>query len=271
VGQVPANNPIEVFAERVEKPIGTLGFAVRDHMAVPTVTSLLMSDFRWTEGQQLARVIVQGSQLPSQRNECVKHMQGDWILFIDDDMVWEAPDIGRLVATYRELKETVSEPLMVGGLCVRRAIPHQPTLYVGNGKGGFNFLEDWGEDIVEVDGTGCAFILIEATVFEAIMGGPMPPIEERLTLEPWPFFEWVGRVGEDLRFCRTAKDAGARLFVDTRIRVGHLSEKSVDVRDYWMYVAGRPQEMTDTAKQINDRFGIPTITRERALELLGGD
>jgi len=268
--KVPVNNPIEVYAERNEDPIGTIAFPTRDHISAGTVTSLLMADWRWAGQRPITRVIVQGSQLPMQRNECIHNMQGDWIIFIDDDMTFGKDDIGNLVATYKQIKEQVSEPIIVGGLCVRRAYPHQPTLYVADPEGSYTLLEDWEGEVIEIDATGAAFYLIEVSALEAIMGGPMPDLDERKMLPPWPYYEWVGNMGEDLRFCKTARAAGVRIFVDTRIRVGHLSEKSLTIRDYWKEVATRPDDVREFLKKTYDKGGLPAMTRERAMELLDG-
>jgi hypothetical protein len=274
-GHAPIHEPLKVFAGRHEEgqddgPLGTIALPTRDHLSAETVTSLLMSDFRWQNRRPVTRVIVQGSQLPLQRNECVHTMQGDWLLFIDDDMTFGKTAIGDIVATYHQLKEEVEEPIVLGGLCVRRTPPHQPTLYVRQEDGSFNFLEDWEGDIIEVDATGTAFMLIEVPVFEAIMDGPWPTIEERNRLPPWPFFEWRGKMGEDLRFCDTAQTAGARIFIDTRIRIGHLSERAVDITDFWREVASRSDAVTKYRKEWNDGMDMPTLSREKALERLQG-
>lgn len=265
---VPINPPIEVYAERQKDPLGTIALPTRDHISASTVTSLLMTDFRWAEGRPLTRVIVEGSQLPLQRNEAVHRMQGDWVIFIDDDMTFGKTAVGDLVATYNQLKEQVEEPIVLGGLCVRRAWPHQPTLYSRQEDGTFNFLEDWEGDVIEVDATGAAFYLIEKRVFEAIMGGPMPTIEERDNLKPWPFYEWRGVMGEDLRFCNTAQQAGARIFIDTRIRIGHLSERPVDIKDFWKAIVERPEEITHARRKQNEPMGLPTLDKEGAIERL---
>jgi hypothetical protein len=266
----PLHEPLQVHAERQVDPLGTIALPTRDHLSASTVTSLLMSDFRWAGGRPLTRVIVEGSQLPLQRNELVHRMQGDWLIFIDDDMTFGKSAIGDLVATYQRLKEEVEEPIIVGGLCVRRAPPHQPTLYVRQEDQTFNFLEDWEGDLIEVDATGTAFLLVEVPVFEAIMGGPMPSLEERNQMSPWPYFEWRGKMGEDLRFCNTAQAAGARIFIDTRIHIGHLSERAVDITDFWLEVARRPDDVTEYRREWNDQMGLPTLSREKAIERLQG-
>src|SRR6185295_18211153 len=110
--------------------------------------------------------VVEGSILPSQRNELVQRMQGDWILFIDADMSFRPDAIGRLVKVREEHDLDI-----VGGLCFQRKAPHQPTLYMRESpfEGGYSFLEKWDSDLVEVDGTGFAFILIHRRVFERMV------------------------------------------------------------------------------------------------------
>ena len=263
----PVMSGLIVHEESHDDPIGTIATPYRDHMTTETHISMVRTDYRWADGRPINRLFIQGSQLPLQRNEAVMRMKGDWLLMIDDDMVFAKDVIGALVSTYHQLKETVKEPFMVGALCVRRYEPYQPTLFkaVDPQKGPFNFLEDWeGADIVEVDATGAAFVLVEEDVFSAVMGGPLPSYDERLQLKPWPFFEWVGTMGEDLRFCMKARNAGCRVFVDTRIRIGHVGQKVYDITDFWHAVAERPKEIEDARVELNDSMGLPTLKAEEA-------
>jgi hypothetical protein len=261
---------VSVIAETHPDPIGTIAIPMRDHVSAETFTSMQMTDWRFIGDRSVNKLLIQGSILTLQRNEAVQRMRGDWQLFIDDDMAFGPGAIANIVSTYHELKEQVHEPLIVGGLCVRRYEPYQPTAYMRDTptSGPFNYLEDWTDDIVEVDATGSAFVLIEVPVFEAIMGGPLPSEKERAGLPPWEFYEWVDGMGEDLRFCMKAKEAGARIFIDTRLRIGHVSSKVVDIRDFWHQVLLRPPEIYEARKGANDAMGLPTMSPERALERL---
>lgn len=262
--------PMELYAMRREgEPIGSVCVPVRDHVNAATVTSLIMSDFRWVDpGATVDFNIVQGSILTSQRNECVQRMRGDWILFIDDDMVWQPNAIQRIVAVRDE-----HDLDMVGGLCFRRADPYQPTLYMREqpNEGAYNFLESWQDGVVEVDATGCAFLLIHKRVFEMIAGGPMPPHAERTRMggPPPNFFRWEGTMGEDLRFCQDAKAAGARIWVDTRIEIEHVSEVRITRRDFLTQLALRGDETYAERVKLNGTMGLPTVSPQQARRELG--
>lgn len=258
---------MNVIAETHTDPIGTIAMPHRDHISAETHTSLMKTDYRWTAGRPTNRLYVQSSMLPLQRNMSVMRMDGEWLLMIDDDMSFGSDAIGQLVSSFHRLKEDIKEPLMVGGLCVRRYPPYQPTLFtaIDIENGPFNYVEDWDTaDVVEIDATGAAFLLIETAVFGAIMGGPFPSYEERLKLPPWPFFEWVGTMGEDMRFCLKAKKAGCRIFVDTRINIGHVGKKVFDITDFWHAVSERPPEAEEARRLINDSMGLPTLSSEEA-------
>jgi hypothetical protein len=249
--------------------VGTIAIPVRDHINAATMTSWFMTDYTFLpNGANVSRFILQGNILTLQRNEAVQRMNGDWLLFIDDDMVWQPDVVGRLIASREE-----HDLDMVGALCFRRSDPYQPTLYMREEptKGAYNFLETWDDDLVEVDATGLAFLLIHKRVFEAIAASPMPPLDQRVGGPPPNFFRWEGALGEDLRFCQDAKAAGMRIWVDTRIEVGHIGEHEIRRKQYLTELATRDQSIVDARKEVNDRMGLPTMTREAARKMLGWD
>lgn len=248
--------------------VGTIAIPVRDHLAAPTVVSLLGTRMVYDFGV-VDRAVIQGGILPLQRNEAVQKMRGDWLLFIDDDMVFTGDQVEQLIRTRDE-----HDLDMLGGLCFRRASPHQPTLYMREGPniGAYNFLETWDSDIVEVDATGMAFMVIHRRVFEGIAqraGQAFGSYDERLARPSPPnYFRWDGIKGEDLRFCEDARAAGFRVWVDTRIEIGHVSEVVVGHQQFLMEMAFRPQAMVDLRKKVNTEMGFPTLTRAQARRML---
>jgi len=255
------------------EPLGTLAFVVRDHINAATVSSLLQTDWSFSGGLGgMDRIIIQGNVLPLQRNEAIQRMRGHFLIFVDDDMTWRPDAIGQLVDSFFELDHQFDEPVMVGGLCFRRTPPYQPTLYMREkpNDGPYNFLEKWSTDIVEVDATGMAFCLIPKTAIEAIAETEMPPLEVRQTMKAPPaFFNWTGRMGEDLRFCADAKEKGVRIFVDTRIEIGHISEVSIGREQFLQQIAIRPGEAEEERRAVNDSMGLPTMTAVEARAELG--
>lgn len=249
--------------------VGTIGMCTRDRISAHTAISWLMTDKRFLKpGENVVNLIMQGHVLTMQRNEVVQRMKGDWVLFVDDDMVWQPGDVATLVETQQKFDLD-----MVGGLCFQRGAPFQPTLYKKGETGGYHFMESWPEDTaVEVDATGMAFLLIHVRVFDKIMrfNSPegFPAWGERQSLPAIPFFRWDGEMGEDLRFCEEAKAAGCRIFVDTSVKIGHVGEQIITEENFLRELVFRPPEATEWRRPKNDALSLPTVTREEALERL---
>jgi hypothetical protein len=260
-------------ARAASEPEGTLAFPVRDHINTLTAMSLMYTDWSWLEGARLDHLILHGSILTMQRNEAVQKMRGKYLIFIDDDMVWPPDAVHRLVGSYMELLDAgVTEPFMVGGLCFRRTPPYQPTLYMREQPtaGQYNFMEEWTEGLVEVDATGMAFVLIPTEVFAAVAGTEMPSYETRQRLGGLPsFFRWDKNFGEDLQFCQDVKAAGARIFVDTRIEIGHVGEVQIGHKDFIQALAQRSMPEYAQRLIVNKRMGLPTVSPTKAKAKLG--
>lgn len=248
------------------EPLGTVGLPMRDQVAHATMVSLLGT--RWPE--PCDKLIFQGSVLTIQRNALVQLMRGDWIIMVDDDMVWESDALLRLVDTYHSLVDQGLDPDIVGGLCFRRGFPYQPTLYMRekSGEGAYNMLETWAPgEVVEVDATGMAFALISKRCFERLVGDEMPPYEIRKQHDKTPdFFQWRAGVGEDLRFCMDVKAAGGRIFVDTGIKTGHVTQILANEQLYFETMARRDPATIEDRRVINDRYGMPTLGAREARE-----
>ena len=264
---VPATE-IETNSVRTpQSPMGTVGIPCRDFMNTDTVLSIYATD--WS-GLAVDFLIHKGNVLTMQRNSLVQRMRGDWLLFIDDDMVWETDAIKRLIQSLHDLKEAGETPDVLGALCFRRAAPYQPTLYVRYKEGPYNYLEDWEGRYIEVDATGMAFCLITKECFERVAGTPMPPWEERMKMDKLPdFFRWHGALGEDLRFCQDVRAAGGRIIIDTDIRIGHMAESKRGYEDFLREVVERDPAVVEVRRGISEEMGIlPPLSAELAKEKL---
>lgn len=268
----PTQN-IQVLQSSGANTVGTICICSRDQISTPTFMSALHNDWGFMEkGQGISWLIIQGSMLVLQRNEALRQMEGDWLIFIDDDMVWQPAAIGQLVESWKEQQAKFEEPLLMGALCSRRAEPHDPTMYYRDSRheGKYRMLEKWDTDIVEVDATGLAFLLVPKTALVNITGDTFPPDKEtRMMYQAPPVFRWSDLMGEDLRFCQDALRTGCRIMVDTRIKIGHLATKEVGYDDFLEDIARRPQDIEDMVRMINDKHGLPTMTAQEARERLG--
>ena len=251
------------------EPVGTVALPVRDLVSTHTLLCFMGMD---RVDFPIDLLVVQGNILTLQRNTLLSRMRGDWILFIDDDMVWQPDAVKRLVQSLRDLEEAGHEVDVLGGLCFRRVEPFQPTLYVREAaSGAYNFLEDWEGRYVEVDATGMAFCLITKRCLERIAGTPQPPFEERLKMDRHPdFFRWTGALGEDLRFCQDVRAAGGRIVVDTEIHVEHIGEAKRGYADFLRQIIDRDPEVAKIRRKVNRKMGLPTLSVAEARRRLRG-
>lgn len=152
------------------------------------------------------------------RNKIVAEAQrigATHLMFIDADTVFPPDGVQKLLA--RDLD-------IVGGLYFRRQPPHLPTI---NQLEGDKLIvpTKWPKDKpFEVFGIGTGFLLIKMSVFEKIK----PPY--------FYFCNFHGRpLGEDIYFCRKAREAGFKVWCDPTIPLQHIGEYAYDQRDFDLY------------------------------------
>ena len=262
---------IEVHEPNAQKCVGTIAMITRDNIAAQTAISLVMTDQSFLQpGEFIKKYIVVGNILTFQRNQCIAYMEGDWVLFIDSDMTWQPNDVKTLVETQRKFDLDI-----VGGLCFQRGDPYQPTMYKETPTGGYTYMEKWDEDAaVEVDATGMAFALVHIRVFDRILrqktgqGFPDFYVRSQKKSSP-PFFRWEEEVGEDFLFCREAREAGCRVFVDTSVKVGHVGQHVITEETFLRGIAFRPSEATQWRAEILKPMGLEALSAEEAREKLG--
>jgi GT2 family glycosyltransferase len=246
---------------------GTIATITRGNVRSMTVQALLRLDASGLGDVHM--VFIEGGLLPHQRNEAIQHMRGDWILFIDDDMVFAPDSVRRLVAFQQRIGAEI-----VGGLYFERMAPHEPTMYqrVDDAEpvGPVKSIEVWERGAaVDVDATGAGFLLIQRRALEAIAGAPLGSYEERTSRSPHEYFRWIGDVGEDVRFCLDARAAGCRIMVDTSIAIGHVGELVVTEIDYLRSAAyGDLASVLEKRREINDAAGLATLEPKAADEIL---
>lgn len=148
------------------------------------------------------------------RNELIGGMEGDWLLFLDDDHVYEDN------ALLRMLDRDVD---IVTALYCRRYPPFDPVVFNSvagiEGKSELWTWEGLSEEsgLLEVAGCGAGALLVRRKVFEA--------------MEP-PYFrvggsDWKSDViGEDVNFCVAAREKGFKVYVDLEILFAHLPDEA---------------------------------------------
>ena len=145
----------------------------------------------------------------------------DWICFMGDDHVFPPTLVIKLLSLMYKDDLDVIVPV-----CFRRSFPPQPVLYQFKDKGVVEKAIETGEKawypidlndypeggLIEVDAAGSAGMIVRQRVFKKM-------IDEGKV----PFFELgVGQWGEDIYFCKKAKDLGFKVHADLDMSLGHI-------------------------------------------------
>lgn len=139
------------------------------------------------------------------------------VLFVDSDMVFPANALKRLLK---------HDKAIVGGLYFNRRPPYAPLLMRANHKSWHSEESLLGHlynypvgQLVDVDATGCGFLLVKTDVFaDTYSGHPNQP----------GWFDKLPGLSEDFSFCVRAIEKGHQVFVDTSLSLGHVGKVVVD-------------------------------------------
>ena len=151
------------------------------------------------------------------RNACLVHtsrevivekaieMGSTHLIFIDADMTFEPDALRRLFERGKEI---------IGVATHLRQLPLVSTLKKQLGDEP-EIWEETPDGLVKCAGAGTGFLLIDLSVFKKLS-------------KPWFFFESNDKgelvLGEDMWFCKKARDAGYDIWADLTVKVGHLGE-----------------------------------------------
>jgi hypothetical protein len=155
--------------------------------------------------------ISQGTLIANQRAElCLDAMREKCthVLFIDSDMRFPHDMIERLLQHDLDIVATN---------CARRRMPTGPTaqIYKENGERELVYTMPESTGLQEVGSVGMGVMLIKANVFAKLA-------------EPWFETPWRhdkrGYIGEDVFFCKKARDAGFKIWIDHDVskEIGHI-------------------------------------------------
>lgn len=177
--------------------------------------TLSMSD-KWFESWQL--LMPQGMLVDEARNYIVDKMQGDWLLFIDSDVMVPSDTIDRLMAHDKPI---------VSGLYFQRNPPFNPHIYrKSDAPGRWDSKLYYEENkLIPIDSAGLGCCLIKREVFDAI-----GTKEEN---KPIPWFKFTTGYGEahreseDHYFFRRAAEEGYQAYCDTSVACGHIGDEII--------------------------------------------
>jgi hypothetical protein len=167
----------------------------------------------------------QGAQVADNRNVLLQAAM-DWgasyILWADVDHVFPADALLRLLSLGLDI---------VGVNYARRALPTGPTAHYGDDRGFVYTTEEKARagEVEEVGSLGFGLLLTSAAALERMrtFGESKPDYPSY-----WPPFAWRD-AGEDVIFCRKAREAGLKVHVDHGLswHVEHLTEMPLSIAD----------------------------------------
>lgn len=177
-----------------------------------------------------------GPRVAEGRTQLVTHFltnplfeQADWLLMLDDDMVFDADLLARLMA----VAHYPDRPI-VGGLCFcgrhyGRQWPTIYELYQEEKTFGCRPVLTYPKNaLVKVGGTGGACLLVHRQVYVGMAAAPWNKTMPDGRPNPYPWFvEGLvtsdgAPLGEDLAWCRKANLLGIPIHVDTGTKLGHV-------------------------------------------------
>lgn len=127
------------------------------------------------------------------------------IWYVDDDQIFTADTLERLVS---------HDVDVVSGLYVKRSPPFPPLLYQEKAEGPFVAvaLRPEMHGLVEVAAAGAGCLLVKTDVLRTSAGRSWWTVGQLDS----------GEMSEDLVFCRSLRQAGFKVYVDTDCPVGHV-------------------------------------------------
>ena len=162
------------------------------------------------------------------------------LIMMDTDQVYHPRTITRLLS---------HKLPAVGCLVYRRYPPFDPLMMKGS-LGKYETIADWEPNsLVEVDATGTGCIMFNMSVFRKM---PMPWFESTVH-EDKP-------VGEDIGFCAKMRNAGYKIYVDTSIPAGHLSQIQITDAFWRMFGKVSKEVSVSQAAQSTTEHDVVKIT-----------
>ena len=183
-------------------------------MIQPKTLESLLNLVNQSEHDLHISLATRGYTVAENRNYCVIQAQknkSDYILFIDDDMVFPPETLDQLLYHKKEI---------VGVNSYSRCLPLSSTVGLMDEKGNYKHPDKYPafemkipDYLFEAYFVGCGVCLINMKVFEEVKE---------------PFFKFTyqknGLVkgGEDGNFCERAREKGFKIWCDPNVEVGHL-------------------------------------------------
>lgn len=210
----------------------TLAFPSRGITDPAFAVALRLLQLPLTKDDRYEVLYVTGADVAVARNTLALDFKGDYIFFIDDDVLPPFDTITKLIQHNKDI---------VAGLYFAKQRPHFPQIFLRSKKtkGRYDSVINYPKnELIEVDACGAGCMLIKKEVFEKLKK---------------PYFQYIPRgektprIGEDFYFCEKVKKAGFKIYCDTSIICKHIGTTYIGP-EHW-------EISNDKLKEIEERMG----------------
>lgn len=206
----------------------TVGMCTDEGVAAETVTSLAKMWSAHPDFRSRLLIMKGGcADLAGTRNKLVRMFLSsgvEWLLTVDTDIVWEPEDWDRLKRSALD-----NEAQYVSGTYMVANDPPMPCAAVFKDDKFYTpLVSDESPELVQVSAVGAGFSLIHRDVFLK-------------SADPGNDHEWYehGRrapngqtLPEDYAFCSRVGEAGIPIWLNTKVRPGHVKSRIVGWKEY---------------------------------------
>jgi len=199
-----------------------------EHLAIgvplnfPLVPAAFFFSFVLMEKPSFTFIHDENGGIADLRNNIVEKamlMGATKLLMLDTDQVYPVDTITKLL----------KHKLPVVGGCIPRRYPPFDNVIMKVSDDHYEPLEDYKDgDLIECDATGGGCVMFDMSIFKKL---------------PYPWFRFqkdpqTGMViGEDIGLCQDLKAAGYKIYVDTSVKIGHLSTMVINEATRNLYKA----------------------------------
>ena len=208
----------------------TVGINTDEYVTSHTLVSLTKMFNAYPEDFQSRLIVVEGGcgDFAGGRNRLVREFLStgvEWLLVVDSDMVWQ-PEDWRIL---RDSADEAERPWVSGTYFVDNEVIRPCCMnYHEDGSATIPILSDESTELVQVSAACVGFGLIHRDVFYKT--GDFENDHE------WFEHGWRspqgGTLSEDYAFCSRAGEAGIPIYINTKVRVGHVKRKILTWDDY---------------------------------------
>lgn len=139
----------------------------------------------------------------------------EWMLWWDNDVIVTQAQTMKLIQTFES-----GDYDMLSGIYFMGQHPHFPVIYKNGDK--FEYYNDYPKQkIFEISGCGFGFVIISGKLLRSLPKNAFNRFYKESAGQ-------ISKLGEDLSFCRIAREYGFKIYADSSILLGHQRVQEIN-------------------------------------------